>query len=130
MTFETPSILLSDSSLRLETKADFGTSFFDVFFNAYFTVNNGQVKPVVNIPGNPVIPGNPIFPSGSFQLDFAASSDPPFTIEIFVLDPNLNRGTFTDVTVPEPSTLVIWSLASGVFSLVGLRIRLKHPMAA
>jgi hypothetical protein len=56
------------------------------------------------------VPGNPVFPGGSLQLDFAATSDPPFTVDISVRDSNGNFATFPAVPVPEPGSLVLWGL--------------------
>lgn len=125
VTFSPQPNVPSDFSLRLHTLAVFGTGasdFFNVYFNAYYTVNGAQSEPFSGgFPTNSVIPGNPVFPSGSFELDFAATQDPPFTIEISVFDPDGNRATFTDVTVPEPSTFVMSSILLGVVGVVGLR---------
>jgi hypothetical protein len=113
VTFFPPQPVRSDSTsaLLLHTEAHFGDTFFDVYFNAYFTVNEAHVGPFsVAYPPTPVYPPGPVFPNGSLQLDFAALSDPPFAVEISVFDQNGDRATFTDATVPEPGSLLLWGL--------------------
>lgn len=130
VTFDTPSIVPSDfDSLLLHTQAHFGTdSFFDVQFTAFFTVNEAPVKPLsAGIPGTPYIPADPAFPNGSLQLDFAATSDPPFTIEFSLLDSNGNFATLTAVPVPEPGSLVLWGFG---MTLLGGWSKLRRKLRA
>jgi len=131
VTFDMPAIFPNEctSSLLLHTQAHFGTdSFFDVFFKAFFTNEaGGRFAPKsFGVPANPICPGDPIFLNGSLHHNFAASNDPSFTVEIFVInpDPNQTRAAFSEVTidstVPEPASLTL--LGVGMTIVAELRM--------
>jgi hypothetical protein len=132
VTFDNPAVVLNSDKqpptpghLLLQTQAHFGpNSFFDVFFDTFYTFPPGPVAPVSFNLSDPVaFPPGPLFPSGTLSIDFAAfadiaaSGDPPFTVEIYVLDSNGDRATFTNATVPEPGSLVLWGLGMTVFGV-------------
>ena len=114
--------------LLLDTRAQFGGNFFDVQFTAFFTntQTNSEFKPDHY---NPVTgTGPPIFPAGSLGLDFAAMTDPPFTIDITVRDLNGDLATFTDAPVPEPGSLTL--LCGFALTLLGGWRMLRRKPAA